>query len=56
LSDIKSEGRIIYPGQIEINDDFKSVEIVMEIKKIESPWKGRIGSISGQGYKVIRIR
>ncbi len=56
LSDIKNEGRIVYPGQIEINDDLKSVGIVMEIKKIESPWKGRIGSISGQGYKVIRIR
>ena len=31
-------------------------ELVMEIKKIESPWKGKIGSVSGQGYKVIKIR
>jgi hypothetical protein len=56
LSDIKNEGKVIYPGRIEINDDLKSVGIIMEIKKIESPWKGRIGSIAGQGYKVIKIR
>jgi hypothetical protein len=56
LSDIKNNGKIIYPGRIEINDDLKSVGIIMEIKKIESPWTGRIGSIAGQGYKVIKIR
>jgi len=56
LRDIKSVGKIVYPGVIEINDDLKSVGIIMEIKKIESPWTGRIGSFSGQGYKVIKIR
>ena len=56
LSDITNEGKISYPGRIEINDDLKSVGIIMEIKKIESPWAGRIGSIAGQGYKVIKIR
>lgn len=56
LSDITNEGKIIYPGRIEINDDLKSVGIIMQIKKIESPWAGRIGSIAGQGYKVIKIR
>jgi len=56
LSDIKNEGKIIYPGLIEINDDLKSVGIIIEIKKIESPWTGRMGSVSGQGYKVIKIR
>jgi hypothetical protein len=56
LNDIKNEGKIIYPERIEINDDLKSVGIIMEIKKIESPWAGRIGSITGQGYKVIKIR
>ncbi len=56
LSDIKNEGKIIYPGRIEINDDLKSVGISIEIKRIESPWSGKIGSIAGQGYKVIKIR
>lgn len=56
LRDIRNEGKIVYPGMIEINDDLKSVAIIMEIKKIESPWTGRIGSVSGQGYKVIKIR
>jgi hypothetical protein len=56
LSDVINSGKIIYPGRIEINDDLKSVVIIMEIKKIESPWSGRIGSIAGQGYKVIKIR
>jgi hypothetical protein len=56
LSDIKNEGKIIYPGLIEINDDLKSVGIIIEIKKIESPWTGRMGSVSGQGYKMIKIR
>lgn len=56
LSDIKNSGNIIYPGRVEINDDLKSVVVIMEIKKIESPWPGKIGSIAGQGYKVIRIR
>ena len=56
LSDIKNDGKIIYPGRIEINDDLKSVGIIMEIKKIASPWTGRIGSIAAQGYKVIKIR
>jgi hypothetical protein len=56
LRDIRNEGKIVYPGMIEINDDLKSVGIVMEIRKIESPWTGRIGSVSGQGYKVIKIR
>jgi hypothetical protein len=56
LSDVINSGKIIYPGRIEINDDLKSVVIIMEIKKIESPWSGKIGSIAGQGYKVIKIR
>jgi hypothetical protein len=56
LSEIKNEGKIVYPGRIEIMDDLKSVGIIMEIKKIESPGKGRIGSIAVQGYKVIKIR
>lgn len=56
LSDIINSGPIKYPERIEISDDFNSVGIIMEIKKIESPWKGKIGVITGQGYKVIKIR
>lgn len=56
LSDIINSGKVIYPGRIEIQDDLKSVGIIMKIKKIESPWAGKIGSLTGQGYKVIKIR
>jgi hypothetical protein len=56
LSEFKDEAKTVFPGMIEINDDLKSVGIKIGIKKIESPWKGRIGSVSGQGYKVIKIR
>lgn len=56
LSDIISSDIIQYPGRIEINDDMNSLRIVIEIKRIESPWDGKIGFISGQGYKVVKIR
>ena len=56
LSDIINSGKVVYPGRIEIQDDLKSVMIIIEIKKIESPWTGKIGSFAGQGYKVIKIR
>ena len=56
ISNIISSGKIVYPGRVEIHDSLKSVGLIMEIKKIESPWAGKIGSLAGQGYKVIRIR
>jgi hypothetical protein len=56
LSDIKNTGGIIYPGRIEINDDLKTLGLIIEIKRIASPWTGKMGVFSGQGYKVIRIR
>jgi Domain of unknown function (DUF4292) len=56
LTEIKNTGKVIYPGRIEIQDNLESVGIIMEIKKITSPWAGKIGSLAGQGYKVIRIR
>jgi hypothetical protein len=56
LSDIINSGKAVYPGRVEIQDDLKSVGIIMKIKKIESPWAGKIGSLAAQGYKVIRIR
>jgi hypothetical protein len=56
LSNIVNSGSIKYPERVEINDDLKSLEIIMEIKKIVSPWLGKIGSVAMQGYKVIKIR
>jgi len=56
MSEIVNSGKVVYPGKIEINDDLKSMAIVLEIKKIESPWNGKMGSVSGQGYKVVKIR
>ena len=47
---------IRFPRLIEINDDLSSLNIVLEIKKIERPWNGKIGFVPGQGYKVIVLK
>jgi hypothetical protein len=52
---IISEG-IRYPQKIEIVDDLRSLNIILEIKKVVSPWDGRIEFVKGSGYKVVRIR
>ena len=56
MNEIIKSGNVIYPGKIIINDDLKSMSVVIEIRKIESPWNGKISSVSGQGYKVVKIR
>jgi len=56
MSGIIKSGDVIYPGKIVINDDLKSMSVVIEIRKIESPWNGKISAVSGQGYKVVKIR
>jgi hypothetical protein len=56
LSGFITANTLRYPGKIEINDDLKSLSIIIELKKIESPWKGRIGFVPGHGYKVVKIR
>lgn len=56
MNEIIKSGNVIYPGKIIISDDLKSMSVVIEIRKIESPWNGKISSISGQGYKVVKIR
>lgn len=45
-----------FPQNIEINDDLNSIKINLEIKKIDSPWEGKINFVPGAGYKVIRVR
>jgi len=45
-----------FPQRVEIIDDLKSINIILEIKKIESPWDGKIEFIQGSDYKVIKIR
>lgn len=56
MNDFNNSESAVYPGKIVINDDLKSLTVVIEIKKIESPWNGKIGAVSGQGYKVVKIR
>jgi len=56
MNDIIKSGDVIYPGKIVINDDLKSMSVIIEIRKIESPWNGKISIVSGQGYKVVKIR
>jgi hypothetical protein len=55
-SDIVFSNRMKYPQKIEISDDLKSINILLEIKKIESPWNGKIEFVRGSGYKVVKIR
>jgi hypothetical protein len=45
-----------YPKKVEIADDLKSLNVLIEIKKIESPWNGKIEFVRGSGYKVVKIR
>ncbi len=56
FSDLVREGNISYPGKVIINDDLKELDIEIDIKRIESPWQGSMGSIGGQGYRVVRIK
>ena len=56
LSGIVKDGNITYPEKIAINDDLKELDIEVEIKRIESPWSGSMGTVGGQGYRVVRIR
>lgn len=55
-SDIAISAGLKYPQKIEIADDLKSLNILLEIKKIESPWNGKIEFVRGSGYKVVKIR
>ncbi|MFZ2340199.1 MAG: DUF4292 domain-containing protein [Bacteroidales bacterium] len=56
LSGIVKNGNITYPEKIVINDDLKELDLEIEIKRIESPWSGSIGSVGGKGYRVVKIR
>lgn len=56
FDEIRSINNVKYPGKILINDDKESMDIFIEIKKIEIPWEGRIKFIPGSNYKVLRIR
>lgn len=56
FSDIMSSGQVKFARTIKINDDLNSLDIHLEIKKIERPWNGRIGFVPGAGFKVIKIK
>lgn len=56
FSDIADKDQMRFPQRIEINDDLSSLNILLEIRKIERPWKGKIGFVPGQGYKVIVMK
>ena len=56
FSDIADNDQMQFPRRIEINDDLSSLNILLEIKKIERPWNGKIGFVPGHGYKVIVLK
>jgi hypothetical protein len=56
FSDIADIDQMKFPRRIEINDDLSSLNILLEIRKIERPWNGKIGFVPGQGYKVIVLK
>jgi hypothetical protein len=53
---IKTINRSKYPETISINDDLKSMNIYIDIKKIDIPWEGTLVFIPGSNYKVVKIR
>jgi hypothetical protein len=56
FSDIVREGKLIFPRKIKMQDDLNSLEVNLEIKKIESPWNGKLSFNKGSGYRTIKIR
>ena len=52
FGDIVNIDGVLFPQKVEIDDDLSTLNILLEIKKIERPWNGRIGFVPGQGYKV----
>jgi hypothetical protein len=56
FNDIVRQGNIKFPSEVEVNDDLNSISIILNIKKVESPWNGRIVFVPGYGYRVIKIR
>ena len=56
LSEIVKEGSISYPAKVVISDDLKELNVEIEIRRMESPWQGSMGSVGGQGYRVVKIR
>jgi hypothetical protein len=55
-SDFVISGGLKYPKKVQMVDDLKSINVLLEIRKIEAPWKGRIEFVRGAGYKVVKIR
>jgi hypothetical protein len=55
-SDFIKSGRIEIPRKIEITGDKDNINVGIDIKKIEAPWKGSVRFIPGAGYKLVRIR
>ena len=49
-------GKILLPGNIEIENSTDSTKISIVVKKIELNWKGKIKFISGNNYKSIELR
>jgi hypothetical protein len=56
FDDIVHFANVKFPSKISISDDLNSVKIVLEIKKIESPWSGKISFVPGSGYKISKIK
>lgn len=56
FSDFIRVDRIEIPRKIEISEDKNNLNLGIEIKKIEIPWKGSFKFIAGNGYKIVRIR
>jgi len=56
FNNIVRQGNIRFPSEVEVIDDLNSISIILNIKKIESPWNGRITFIPGYGFRVAKIR
>lgn len=54
-SDFFSAGNIRIPGKIQVADDFETIKILVEIRKIIVDWPGPVNFSTGSNYKVIKI-
>jgi hypothetical protein len=48
-------GEILAPGRIQIRNIEKGIDIVIRIKKIQSPWNGTIDFVPGNKYDLIKL-
>jgi hypothetical protein len=53
--DFLNNGKMLFPGRIEIRDEESMTTIEIRIRKIESPWNGNIDFVPGNSYEKLQL-